>query len=47
MTARRGETGTAFLFLAPFLLLFAAFVVAPAAIAVWMSLHEWTYLGAH
>ncbi|MER6399567.1 sugar ABC transporter permease [Kitasatospora sp. NPDC001603] len=37
----RKETSTAYLFLAPYLLLFAAFVLAPIALGVWMSLHAW------
>jgi multiple sugar transport system permease protein len=44
---RVGYRGSAapYLFLAPFLLLFAGFVLLPALIGLWMSLHDWTYLG--
>lgn len=37
----RHETRTAYLFLAPYLALFTAFVLAPVALGVWMSLHAW------
>lgn len=46
--ARRGRrtrrTLTAYLFLAPFLLLFAGFVVVPAVYGIWISLHAWNPL---
>jgi multiple sugar transport system permease protein len=35
---------TPYLFLAPFLVLFTAFVLGPSLYAVWISLHEWNYL---
>jgi multiple sugar transport system permease protein len=38
------RTGTAYLFLAPFLLLFCVFVVAPAIYGLWISLHTWNPL---
>jgi multiple sugar transport system permease protein len=34
---------TPWLFLSPYLLLFLAFVVAPAVYGVWISLHDWDY----
>ncbi|WP_407320676.1 sugar ABC transporter permease [Isoptericola halotolerans] len=34
---------TPWLFLAPFLLLFGTFVLLPAALGVWISLHDWDY----
>jgi len=37
----------AYAFLAPYLVLFTAFVLLPAGIGLWMSLHDWTYLGPH
>jgi multiple sugar transport system permease protein len=33
-----------YLFLAPYLLLFSVFIVAPAVYGVWVSLHDWDYL---
>jgi multiple sugar transport system permease protein len=50
--ARKGHngqyrTGTAYLFLAPFLLLFLVFVVAPAIFGIWISLHVWNPLLAN
>ncbi|MCU1585448.1 MAG: transporter permease [Microbacteriaceae bacterium] len=38
------RTGTAYLFLAPFLILFCVFVVAPAIYGLWISLHTWNPL---
>jgi len=38
------RTGTAYLFLAPFLLLFLIFVVIPAVFGIWISLHIWNPL---
>lgn len=38
------KTGTAYLFLAPFLVLFAVFVLTPAAFGLWISLHNWNPL---
>jgi multiple sugar transport system permease protein len=40
----RRRTGTAYLFLAPFLILFCVFVVAPAVYGLWISLHVWNPL---
>lgn len=34
---------TPWLFLLPYLLLFTAFVILPAALGIWISLHEWDY----
>lgn len=38
------RTGVAYLFLAPFLLLFTVFVLAPAVYGLWISLHDWNPL---
>ena len=38
------RTLTAYLFLAPFLLLFVVFVVVPAVYGIWISLHAWNPL---
>jgi multiple sugar transport system permease protein len=39
-----GRAGaTPWLFLAPYLLLFGAFVIAPAVYGLWISLHDWDY----
>jgi multiple sugar transport system permease protein len=35
---------TPYLFLAPYLVLFAVFVVIPAVFGLWISLHNWDYL---
>src|SRR5262245_17371740 len=35
---------TALAFLAPYLLLFSVFVLAPALYGLWISLHDWDYL---
>lgn len=40
--AARRRTLTAYLFLAPFLILFLTFVVGPAIFGVWMSLTNWS-----
>lgn len=45
-TGRKWSPG-AWLFLAPYLVLFIAFVLAPAVYGLWMSLHDWSYLGEH
>lgn len=34
-----------YLFLAPYLVLFGAFVLLPAVLGLWMSFHDWSYLG--
>jgi multiple sugar transport system permease protein len=41
---RRRRTITAYLFLAPFLILFLGFVVTPAVYGLWISLHVWNPL---
>jgi multiple sugar transport system permease protein len=38
------ETLTAYIFLAPYLILFSAFVLLPAVIGLWISLHRYNYL---
>lgn len=35
---------TPYLLLAPYLVLFSLFVLAPAALGLWISLHDWDYL---
>ena len=40
----RQKSRTAYLFLAPFLVLFAVFVLAPAVYGLWISLHTWNPL---
>jgi multiple sugar transport system permease protein len=35
---------TPYLFMAPYLVLFVVFVLAPAVYGVWISLHDWDYL---
>lgn len=35
-----------YVFLAPYLVLFGAFVLLPAVLGLWMSLHDWSYLGS-
>lgn len=40
--ATRRKTLIAYLFLAPFLILFATFVVAPAVFGLWISLTDWS-----
>jgi multiple sugar transport system permease protein len=39
--AFRSDTRLSYLFLAPYLTLFAVFVVAPVGLGLWMSLHDW------
>ncbi|MFE1646068.1 carbohydrate ABC transporter permease [Microbacterium sp. P01] len=41
-SASRKKTLTAYLFLAPFLILFFTFIVAPAVFGLWMSLTNWS-----
>jgi multiple sugar transport system permease protein len=41
--ALRSHGLTPWLFLAPYLVLFLAFVVAPAVYGIWISLHDWDY----
>ncbi len=44
---RRHERRLApYLFISPFFILFAVFMAYPTAYALWLSLHEWTGLGA-
>jgi multiple sugar transport system permease protein len=40
---RRAETRDAYLFLAPYLVLFTVFVIAPFLFGVWISLHDYDY----
>ncbi|MFG1704343.1 carbohydrate ABC transporter permease [Nonomuraea sp. M3C6] len=40
----RSGRATPYLFLAPYLVLFCVFVLAPAIFGLWMSLHDWDYL---
>lgn len=40
----RGSRWTGYLFLAPFLVLFAVFVAYPAVYGIWISLHDWDFL---
>lgn len=39
-----GSKATPYLFLLPYMLLFAAFVVVPAVYGIWISLHDWDFL---
>ncbi|MBL7254774.1 carbohydrate ABC transporter permease [Paractinoplanes lichenicola] len=41
---RRYGTLTPYLFLLPYFVVFATFVLAPAAYGLWISLHDWDYL---
>src|SRR5215207_11135266 len=51
---RRGRSGAAgapgggglmpYLFLAPYLVLFGLFVLAPSVYVIWISLHDWDFL---
>ena len=45
--ARSRRTGTAYLFLAPFLILFAMFILLPAGFGIWISLRNWNPLLPH
>ena len=40
---RRAETRDAYLFLAPYLVLFVAFVIAPLVFGIWISLRDYDY----
>ena len=40
----RAGAGTAALFLGPYLVLFATFVLAPIVYGLWISLHQWDFL---
>lgn len=39
-----GSPATPYLFMAPYLLLFAVFVLLPSILGLWISLHNWDYL---
>ncbi|MEU4426384.1 sugar ABC transporter permease [Actinoplanes sp. NPDC024001] len=41
---RRVGRATPYLFLAPYIVLFGSFVLAPAVYGLWISLHDWDYL---
>ena len=41
---RRHGPLTPYLFLLPYAVVFATFVIAPAAYGIWISLHDWDYL---
>ncbi len=41
---RSGSPLTPYLFLFPYLLIFATFVVVPAVFGIWISLHDWDYM---
>lgn len=41
---RRSRPLTAYLFLAPYLLLFGAFIAAPAVFGIWISLHDYDFV---
>jgi multiple sugar transport system permease protein len=43
MSVRGYGRSTPYLFLAPYLLLFALFVAGPAVFGIWMSLHDWDF----
>jgi len=43
MSVRGYGRSTPYLFLAPYLVLFLAFVVGPALFGIWMSLHDWDF----
>lgn len=45
--ARADHTGAAYLFLAPYLVLFLGFVGVPAIYGIWISLHDYDYLLPH
>ncbi|MEV6154385.1 sugar ABC transporter permease [Nonomuraea sp. NPDC052129] len=40
----RSGKATPYLFLAPYLILFSVFVLAPALFGIWVSLHDWDYM---
>jgi multiple sugar transport system permease protein len=42
-SARREETRDAYLFLAPYLVLFVVFVITPIIFGIWISLHDYDY----
>jgi multiple sugar transport system permease protein len=41
--ARRGDGAAAWLFLAPYLVLFLGFVLLPIVLGLWISMHNWDY----
>lgn len=41
---RRHAPWTPYAFMAPFLVIFVTFVLAPAALGLWMSLHDWDFM---
>lgn len=41
---RRHAPWTPYAFMAPFLVIFATFVLAPALLGLWMSLHDWDFM---
>jgi multiple sugar transport system permease protein len=41
---RRGAGLTPYLFLAPYLVMFGVFVLAPSLFVLWISLHDWDFL---
>lgn len=41
---RRHAPWTPYAFMAPFLVVFATFVLAPAVLGIWMSLHDWDFM---
>ncbi|WP_433510379.1 carbohydrate ABC transporter permease [Nonomuraea sp. CA-143628] len=44
MRVPRSGKATPYLFLAPYLILFSVFVLAPALFGIWVSLHDWDYM---
>jgi multiple sugar transport system permease protein len=42
-SGQRAQTRDAYLFLAPYLLLFTVFVLLPIALGIWISLHDYDY----
>ncbi|WP_211254701.1 carbohydrate ABC transporter permease [Knoellia aerolata] len=43
-TVMRAGLGTALLFLGPYLILFATFILGPILYGLWISLHQWDFL---
>ena len=41
---RSGSPLTPYLFMLPYLVIFATFVVIPAVFGIWISLHDWDYM---
>ncbi|SDU83363.1 carbohydrate ABC transporter permease [Jiangella alkaliphila] len=41
---RRHAPWTPYAFMAPFLVIFVTFVLAPAVLGIWMSLHDWDFM---